>query len=148
MAIKIVSLDSLKSKKLEALIFEEIRILQQMNHPNILRFHEALMSDRNCYIITELCNEGDLANKIREKYSLHERDIGCYITDICQGLLYLREMKVIHRDLKPANVFLHNGRAKIADFGLAKISRYWHLDSVKGSQILISGLRSTCLRRA
>jgi serine/threonine protein kinase len=55
-AIKIVSLDALKSKRLEELIFEEIRILQQMNHPNVVKFYEALLSDRNCYIVTELCN--------------------------------------------------------------------------------------------
>jgi calcium/calmodulin-dependent protein kinase I len=66
-AIKIVSLDSLRSKKLEELIFEEIRILQQMNHPNILKFHEALLSDRNCYIVTELCNEGDLEERIKKR---------------------------------------------------------------------------------
>ena len=51
-AIKIISLDALKSKRLEELIFEEIKILQQMNHPNIVKFYEALLSDRNCYIIT------------------------------------------------------------------------------------------------
>jgi serine/threonine protein kinase len=51
-AIKIISLDELKSKRLEELVFEEIRILQLMNHPNILKFHEALLSDRNCYIVT------------------------------------------------------------------------------------------------
>jgi serine/threonine protein kinase len=66
-AIKIVSLDSLRSKRLEELIFEEIRILQQMNHPNILKFYEALLSDRNCYIVTELCNEGDLEEKIKKR---------------------------------------------------------------------------------
>jgi serine/threonine protein kinase len=39
-------------------------------------------------------------------------------------LSYLAERNVIHRDLKVANVFLHNGRAKIADFGFAKFTKY------------------------
>jgi serine/threonine-protein kinase ULK/ATG1 len=38
-------------------------------------------------------------------------------------LLYLAQKNVIHRDLKIANVFLHNGRAKIADFGFAKFTK-------------------------
>jgi serine/threonine protein kinase len=42
------------------------------------------------------------------------------ILDMYQGLRYLREMGVTHRDFKTANIFMHNGVAKIADFGLAK----------------------------
>lgn len=120
MAIKIVSLDALKSKRLEELIFEEIRILQQMNHPNVVKFHEALLSDRNCYIVTELCNEGDLEDRLRRKKSLTENELNRVIVDLYHGLRYLREMGVTHRDLKSANIFMHNGVAKIADFGLAK----------------------------
>lgn len=51
-AIKIVSLDEMKLQHLEQMVFEEINILQQLNHPHILKFHEALLSERNCYIIT------------------------------------------------------------------------------------------------
>ncbi len=46
------------------------------------------------------------------------------IKDIFCGLLYLAQKNVIHRDLKVANVFLHNGKAKIADFGFAKFTKY------------------------
>lgn len=119
-AIKIVSLDALKSKRLEEFVFEEIRILQQMNHPNVLKFYEALLSDRNCYIITEMCNEGDLEERIKRKKPIADAELAKIILDIYYGLRYLREMGVIHRDLKTANIFLHNGVAKIADFGLAK----------------------------
>lgn len=51
-AIKAISLDALKSRRLETLVFEEIRILQMMDHPNVLRLREALLSERNCYIVT------------------------------------------------------------------------------------------------
>ncbi len=92
-----------------------------MSHPNVVKFYEALLSDRNCYIITELCNEGDLEERLkRKRQQLTDAEIGKLIVDMYQGLKYLREMGVTHRDFKTANIFLHNGTAKIADFGLAK----------------------------
>ena len=51
--------------------------------------------------------------------------------DIFSGLLYLSKKNVIHRDLKVANVFLHNGRAKIADFGFAKFTKYFSFNKGK-----------------
>jgi serine/threonine protein kinase len=51
-AIKIVELESLKSKKLEELLFSEIDVLKRLNHPNVLRCYDVFTSNRNCYIIT------------------------------------------------------------------------------------------------
>lgn len=66
MAIKIIELNSLKSQKLEELLFSEIDVLKKLNHPNILRCFEVFTSNRNCYIITEICNGGDLESKLRK----------------------------------------------------------------------------------
>jgi len=41
------------------------------------------------------------------------------LKQIIEGLSYLKQKKVIHRDIKPANIFLKEGNAKIADFGLS-----------------------------
>ena len=46
------------------------------------------------------------------------------IADVYNGLTYLASKGIIHRDLKIANVFLHDGRAKIADFGFAMHCKY------------------------
>lgn len=119
-AIKLVSLDELKSKHLESLVFEEIRVLQQFNHPNILRFIEAMLSERNCYIVTELCSEGSLDDRIKTRVPFSDEELGRVILDIWKGLKYMKEKGVAHRDLKPANIFISNGHMKIADFGLAK----------------------------
>lgn len=69
-AIKIVQLNSLKSKKLEELLFSEIDILKKLNHPNVLRCHQVFTSNRNCYIVTELCSQGDLETKLKQKRTL------------------------------------------------------------------------------
>lgn len=42
------------------------------------------------------------------------------ISDVYEGLLYLKQIGVCHRDIKAANIFMNDGKAKIADFGLAK----------------------------
>lgn len=55
-----------------------------------------------------------------------------------KGLKYLAENHVIHRDLKIANVFLHNGMAKIADFGFAKFTKQNFQDINIGSPIYMS----------
>lgn len=95
-----------------------------MNHPNVLRCFEVFTSNRNCYIITELCNEGDLESKIKQKQRLEEAEIHNIIADVYKGLKYLASKSIIHRDIKIANIFVHNGVAKIADFGFALHSKY------------------------
>ena len=125
-AVKIIELNSLKSQKLEELLFSEIDVLKKLNHQNVLRCFEVFTSDRNCYIITEICNGGDLETKLRRETRFSEQSAQPIIKDIFSGLLYLSQRNVIHRDLKVANVFLHNGKAKIADFGFAKFTKYFY----------------------
>lgn len=62
---------------------------------------------------------------MRKKVKFSEEIAIPIIRDIFQGLLYLAEKDVIHRDLKVANIFMHNGKAKIADFGFAKFTKYF-----------------------
>ena len=118
-AIKIVELNSLKSQKLEELLYSEIAVLKELNHPNVLRCLEVFTSQRNCYIVTELCNEGDLEGRIKKRGSLKERELQSMVADVYRGLLYLASKGIVHRDLKVANIFLKGGVAKIADFGFA-----------------------------
>lgn len=53
-----------------------------MNHHNVVKFYEALLSDRNCYIVTELCNEGDLEDRMRKKKPLSENELNKVILDL------------------------------------------------------------------
>ena len=54
---------------------------------------------------------------------MEERRADPLVADIMEGLMYLADRNIIHRDLKVANVFLSGGKAKIADFGFAKMTR-------------------------
>lgn len=79
-----------------------------------------MLSERNCYIVTELCSEGSLDDRIKTRVPFSDQELGTVILDIWKGLKYMKEKGVAHRDLKPANIFISKGRMKIADFGLAK----------------------------
>jgi len=82
---------------------------------------------------------------MRKERSFDEYKAEPIIRDIFEGLLYLSEKYVIHRDLKVANVFMHNGSAKIADFGFAKFTKYNLNNAGKNSKILILGHQFICL---
>jgi serine/threonine protein kinase len=70
--------------------------------------------------VTELCNGGNLEEKIK-RGPIPNVEIASIILQLFEGLRYLKSMDVVHRDFKAANIFLHNGKVKIADFGLAKL---------------------------
>ena len=99
---------------------EEISILRKLKHPNIIKFYEAIMENQKCYIVTELCKEGNLEERIKWKKSFKDEELSDIIGDVYQGLKYLKQIGVCHRDIKAANIFMKGGRAKIADFGLAR----------------------------
>lgn len=123
-------------------------MLKKLSHPNVLKCFEVFTSNRNCYIITELCNEGDLESRLRKDRYFDEFKAEPVIKDIFEGLYYLAEKNVIHRDLKVANVFMHNNKAKIADFGFAKFTKYPFLKVDKSSKTSISARLSICPQKA
>lgn len=93
-----------------------------LSHPNVIGCEEILSSVRNCYIITELCNGGDLERKLRKAGHFKEKEIYQVAVDIYEGLKYLGKKSIIHRDIKVSNIFINKGLYKIADFGFAQIS--------------------------
>jgi serine/threonine protein kinase len=77
-----------------------------------------------------------LAEYIRRRRKLPEPEAMKIFGQIVRGLSAMHQFKIMHRDLKPANILLKNGKAKIADFGLAcKFSRDHMLRSFAGTPI-------------
>ena len=116
-------------------IENEIKILSQLDNPFIVKLYEVFTinpylesnNDENqlMCLVLELCENGDLNDKIKEKKRKNEKftenEILQYFYEILQGLYYLHKNRVIHRDLKTLNIFLtENNHIKIGDFGVSK----------------------------
>ena len=122
-AIKVIDKTKLNPKDI-SVIESEIRILEKMEHPNILKFYEHYFEQNKAYIILELCEGGELFDRIVKRDFYTEADAQGVLRAIASGLKYCHERKIIHRDLKPENILLLNededSPIKIADFGFAK----------------------------
>jgi serine/threonine protein kinase len=93
-----------------------------MNSPNILKLHDYYFTSNNTYIITEYCNQGDLATILKKCGNIPEVEALKILKHITNGFKEQIKKGIIHRDIKPANIFLKNGIPKIADYGFSKMA--------------------------
>jgi len=100
----------------------EARAAAALNHPNILAVHDIGTHDGIPYIVSELL-EGQTLGRVLAGGALSHRKAVDYGVQICRGLAAAHSRGIVHRDLKPDNVFVTaDGRIKILDFGLAKLT--------------------------
>ncbi|XP_028577928.2 serine/threonine-protein kinase Nek3-like isoform X2 [Podarcis muralis] len=102
--------------------WNESLLLAKMKHPNIVAYLESFEDDGHLYIVMEYCDNGDLMQKIKlQKGKLFPEDtILNWFAQICLGLKYIHDKRVLHRDIKSKNIFLtQNGKVKLGDFGSA-----------------------------
>ena len=94
-----------------------------LNHPNVLIVHDIGAHDGAPYVVSELL-EGETLRKRIGGTPLGQRRAIDYALQIANGLAAAHEKGIIHRDLKPDNIFItKDGRVKILDFGLAKLTQ-------------------------
>src|SRR5512135_2126960 len=103
---------------------QEAKAAGLLNHPNITAVHDigTNAGDGAPYVVQELL-EGETLRSLLAGSRLPQRKIVDYSLQIVRGLAAAHEKGIVHRDLKPENVFVTNdGRVKILDFGLAKLT--------------------------
>ena len=117
------------------LFLREARAAAALNHPNIVTLFDADQEDQTFFITMELLEGDPLHVILRRAGRLSARDCARLGVQICAGLEYAHERRIVHRDIKTANLFFTRGKVvKIMDFGLAKM-----VEEVRRSATLIGG---------
>ncbi len=113
---------------------QEAKAASALSHPNILAIYDIGERDGAPYLVTELLEGETLRDRLRSG-PLAARKAFDIATQMAQGVAAAHEKGIIHRDLKPANIFVTNdGRVKILDFGLAKLTQQENASSISETQ--------------
>lgn len=105
-AMKIISKNMVNDKVEYEQIEFEINILKRLDHPNILKLFEFFQDDINYYIVTELCEHGDLFEKLERMKCMNELAVKLLMYQILSSVSYLHSKGVIHGDLKLENILI------------------------------------------
>ncbi|CAG9318501.1 unnamed protein product [Blepharisma stoltei] len=108
---------------------KEVNVLEQLDHPYIIQYHESFIDDGYLCIIMDYAEGGDLAARIRsvkdQNSSFNESQVWKWIGQLAEALNHIHNNKIIHRDLKSHNIFLtKDGGVQVGDFGISKILNF------------------------
>jgi serine/threonine-protein kinase len=119
-AIKRIRLDTNATPERRERFRREARVAAKLNHPAIVQIYDVLTEDEVSYIVMEYV-EGTNLRRLLDDGPLPASEVAALGRDIAQGLAEAHRQGIVHRDLKSENILVTpDGRAKIADFGIAK----------------------------
>ena len=123
-ALKVISDEPRSHPVAMQLFLDEAKALAQLNHPNIVGVYDQNEEMGVTYMVMELVEGQTLEQILAQRGRLSVSEALEIIDQLCAGLAYAHERKVIHRDIKPANIFVTEDRTvKLGDFGLARVMR-------------------------
>ncbi|EME43165.1 hypothetical protein DOTSEDRAFT_72520 [Dothistroma septosporum NZE10] len=110
----------LRSQPRKELIVNEIIVMKESRHDNIVNFLDAFLQEETfeLWVVMEFMEGGALTDVIDNNPSITEEQIATICYETCKGLIHLHAQNIIHRDIKSDNVLLSSrGAVKITDFG-------------------------------
>ena len=134
-AMKSIHLTYLARQEFIDELRNEIAILKDLDHPNIVRAIETFEHHERIFVVMELCSGGDLYT--RDPYS--EPEAKRIVGSILSAVAYMHSKNVVHRDLKFENILFVNtspmSEVKLIDFGLSKVyvDHRQHFTDVSGT---------------
>jgi len=111
----------------EFMVRNEIAVLKRVSsgHENIVTLHDYFETSNNLYLCFDLCNGGELFDRICAKGNYHEPDAAALVRTILKAVQYIHDCHIVHRDLKPENLLFRtpaeDADIMIADFGLSRV---------------------------
>ena len=120
-ALKKIRLES-EDEGIPSTAIREIALLKELQHPNIVRLHDVIHTDKKLTLVFEYLDQDlkkllDLAGT----EGLDMPTIKSFLNQLLKGIAHCHKNRVLHRDLKPQNLLINReGVLKLADFGLAR----------------------------
>src|SRR6266508_4508106 len=97
----------------------EIRLTANLQHPHILPLFDSGEADSYLFYVMPFVQGETLRDRLNREKQLPVVDAISIATEVASALDYAHRSGVVHRDIKPENILLHDGRALVADFGIA-----------------------------
>uniref|UniRef100_UPI00398E3F8E serine/threonine-protein kinase 33 isoform X2 n=1 Tax=Pristiophorus japonicus TaxID=55135 RepID=UPI00398E3F8E len=127
-AIKKVNREKAGSSAVK-LLEREVSILKQVDHEHIIHLEEVFETPKRVYLVTEVCEGGELSTILHRKKHLSEKETRHVIQSLASAIAYLHKNDIVHRDLKLENILVKNNESnseidmklniKVTDFGLS-----------------------------
>ncbi|XP_048887275.1 serine/threonine-protein kinase 33 isoform X1 [Brienomyrus brachyistius] len=110
------------------LLEREVSILKRVNHTHVIHLEEVFETPKRTYLVTELCEGGELKELLQKKQCFTEEETRHVISSLAEAIVYLHKMDIVHRDLKLENILVKSYHStdgnemfniKVTDFGLS-----------------------------
>ena len=122
-AVKVLKKETMDEEEMKSML-NEIQILKNLDHPNIVKIYEYFEDSKRFYIVTDIIEGGELFDEITRRGHFTERDAAVLLKQVLSAIAYCHNNNIMHRDLKPENILLEEShdyeQAKIIDFGTAQ----------------------------
>jgi eukaryotic-like serine/threonine-protein kinase len=116
-----------------ARFFREARVLARLSHPHIVTIHAVVPGEHGTAIVMEL-----MVQSLRDRLPVTIDDALRLALEVTGALEYAHAQGVVHRDLKPENIlFDREGRAKVADFGIARLQETATATALTGAYVVV-----------
>lgn len=140
-AIKVIQKRRLRHSEIKS-TENEVKILHQLNHPNIIKFFNMYEDEVNFYLCFEKLSGGELFDRISKKKSYTELEARNVCKAILSAIKYCHDLDVVHRDLKPENLLMldehDDTNVKLIDFGFAAEASGLTLEGLLGTPIYMA----------
>jgi len=121
-AVKILGKMKILKEGMSRRLRQEIYIIQNLEHRNIVKFQQVLSSKTKLYIVMELVRGIDLETYVAKSGKIEESNARFIFQQLVSAVVYCHRKGVVHRDLKAQNILLtENNTLKLIDFGVSSI---------------------------